>query len=755
MFKLPEKVKHEAKRYKESFEKFLAGELKDAFFKGIRVPWGNYSQRGGKFLMTRLRIPAGILTPPQLRAIGEAAQRFADGKLHITTRCDIQIHNVPWDNPVKILEYLQNFDLTPRGCGGNTIRGITCCYLSGVCPYEELEVYKMAWGITEYLLTLEDAYNLPRKFKIAFSGCGLDCAFAAVNDLGFVAEKTGFKVLVGGGMGAKSSVGKILHEKIEPQEVGYIVKAAINVFNKYGNRKNRHHNRLRFLIEDLGWEKFKDLYQQELKKVKEDEYLGLRTENALPLLPKIEGPLEIEKNEDPNFQAFLKYSVGQQKQKGYFFAKLRIPFGEITSYALVELAKLEESLPEIIFRTTPRQNIVITNVPYNKISWLYERLKGILSDFLYPETVLDVVSCKAATTCNLGICNAIALAPVVVDRLKKINMDLEKYSEVKININGCPNACGQHPIGTISFAGLAKKVHGHTVPFYRVYEGGKVAAENTRLAEELGMIPARAVPDLVQEYFKSEMKIPMRELIKKFAYVPSYEEDRSYYVDWGREEDFSLQGIGQGECGAGVIDMIESDLNSAKQSLAKALDKGLDLGEIKEALVYAARALLVVKGIDPKDEKEVISSFVEKFVREGIAHPDYQSLGRVYEDVLAGCIAKDQVFEYAQKFYEEVKNIYSLMDSSFNFQIRFAGKIREKEAVEGQTYDLRGTPCPINYVKAKIKLEGMAEGEVLNLYLDEGEPIANVPKSLESDGQEIVKIEKIENYYLVVVKKKV
>jgi sulfite reductase (ferredoxin) len=753
MFKLPRKVIDDGKKYKESFIKFSAGELKEAFFKGIRVPWGNYAQRGGQMLMSRLRLPAGIMTPGQLKAIGEAAQKFADGKLHLTTRQDIQIHNVPKEKPVAILEYLAGYDVSPRGGGGNTVRGITACYLSGICPHEKNEVYKLNWGLTEYFLSLDDSFNLPRKLKFALSGCGDDCASVGVNDLGFVAVGDGLKVLCGGGMGAKCAVGKVLHEKIDASEAGYVAKAVMNVFNKHGNRKNRHRNRLRFLIEDLGWEKFVELYREELKRVKDEEHIVLRVDElpALkPLTPYSPSPLLRGKGigDGGDYADFTKFSLGEQKQAGYYYIKLRVPFGEITADQLIRLAELGEEIPGVIFRATPRQNLIMTNVPFDKVSFAHDELKTILPDFLFAETILDVVSCKAATTCNLGICNAIALAPVVVEKLKSANLDLEKLKDVRIHLNGCSNSCGHHPLGTLSFSGAAKKVYNRTVPFYKVWTGGKANAENTKLAVEVGMVPARSVPDLVGEYFSSGQKTPLLELVKKYAHVPAYEDDRSYYVDSGRTEDFSMDGLGQGECGAGAIDMIESDLNSAKQSLAKT--------NIKEALVYAARALLVVRGVDPKDEKEAIAAFADKFIKGGICAPDFSDLEAIYKDVVAGSIAKDQAYDWAQKFYEEVKNIYGLMDSSFNFLVRFEGKDKEKEKekVAAEVYDLRGTPCPINYVKAKIRLEGMNVGDVLEILLDDGEPIRNVPKSLENDGQD-VKVEPIENYFKLVVRKKV
>ncbi|MCM8787413.1 MAG: nitrite/sulfite reductase, partial [Candidatus Omnitrophica bacterium] len=668
MFVLPQKIIDDIQNYKEKLNKFLSGEISSAFFRGIRVPWGYYTHRGGEVLMSRLRIPAGILTAEQLKAIAIAAKNFANGKLHITTRQDIQIHNVPYENSIKIIEYLKDFNISPRGGGGNTVRNITCCYLSGICPYERIEVYKITWGLTEYLLTLDESYNLPRKFKIAFSGCDKDCAFSAVNDVGFIAEDSGFKVLCGGGMGAKSSVGKVLVNKTE-ENIGYIVKSIMNVFNKYGDRKNRHHNRLRFLIQDIGWNKFVELFNQEFNKVKETEYINLRYAK-LPELEKLEFQKDIQQNfNDEHYNLFLKYNVREQKQAGYYYVQLRIPLGEIDSEELTLLSELKEIVPNIIFRTTQRQNLVISNVPYDKLYSLYEKLKNIFGkNFLYPETILDVVSCKAVTTCNLGICNAIALASEIINKLENINLDIDKLKEVKICLNGCPNACGQHPIGTISFCGLTRKVYNRSVPFYKVHLGGKIDKENTKLAEEIDIVPARVIPELICEfiltlqnklngdfykYILNEGKIYMTELIKKYSYIPPYEENKNYYIDFGKIEEFSLSGLSQGECGAGVIDMIEADLESAKQSLIKSKEKNLELTDTKEALIYSARALLVVKGVDPKSENEAISSFIDKFIKTGICNTDFANLNTIYQSIISNQIAKEEAYDYAQKFYQE------------------------------------------------------------------------------------------------------
>lgn len=774
MFKLPQKIKNDISNYQNNLNKYLSAELRDSFFRGIRVPWGNYSQRGGKLLMSRLRIPAGILIPRQLNAIGNAAKNYADGKLHITTRQDIQIHNVPYENSIKIIEYLKDFDISPRGGGGNTVRNITCCYLSGICSYEKIEVYRLVWGLSEYLLSLDEAYNLPRKFKCAFSGCSTDCSSSGVNDIGFIATDNGFKVIVGGGMGAKSAVGKVIHENLTQEEVGYVVKAVMSVFNKYGDRKNKHHNRLRFLIQDIGWEKFSSLYCHELDKVKNSEYIVLRTDNGLIELPKYELSSQGQDTEvfDDEYKLFIRYNLAKQKQEGYYYVSLCIPFGEIDSDTLIQLAGLGDNFPGINFRTTQRQNLIISNVPHEKVFTLYKKIREILKDYLYPDTILDITCCKAATTCNLGICNAMGLAPEIVKELKKLNLDIDKLKEIRININGCPNACAQHPIGTLSFSGLARKVYKRTVPFYRVYFGGIIDAENTKLAQEIGIIPARTIPRFVAEfvsilqnniaadinqYVSKEGAEILKNLITKYSFVPSYEEDRSYYVDFAKEEDFSLDGLSQGECGAGVIDMIESDLATAEQFLAKAKELNFSLDEINQALIHSARALLVVKGIDPKDEKQTISTFINKFIDTGICDPEFREIYRVYTEV--DKCSREEMWKYVQRFYDEIKNIYSLMDSSFNFPIRFEiGNISGKDVTVMDNigvYDLRGTPCPLNYVKAKLKLEELKIDDILQIYLDDGEPIQNVPKSLKEDGQEIIRIEQVNDYYNVIIRKKI
>lgn len=773
MFKLPNKILEGIKDYKNSLEEFLKGGINFARFTGIRVPWGIYSHRGGKVFMNRIRIPAGLIAPAQLKAIAYVAKTFGNGISHITTRQDIQVHAVKLEDTVKVIEYLKDYDLSPRGGGGNTVRNITSCVLSGVCKDELFEVRNYAVSLSEHLLGLDDSYNLPRKLKISFSGCEKDCAGCLVNDIGLLAEvkegKPGFKVFAGGGLGAEPRVGKLLEEFIPEEELGYCVSAVKKVFYKNGDRRNKHHNRLRFLIEDFGFDKFKKLYQDELMALKESEYINLRKiEFKYPESKEEESP-QVKEEE---FREFLKYSVKAQKQSGLVTIELRIPKGDILPEELEGLADLEKEFGAIEFRTSQSQNFFLCNIRKSQAHQAFLKIKKILKNFLYPSTLLDVVCCKGALTCNLGLCNSPGLTEEVEKVLKGRFTGRAAFKKIDIKINGCQNSCGQHPIGLIGLHGMVRRVSGRPVPFYKMLLGGRKALLNTRLAKDSGiLIPARNVPSFLRDfidrinkdigentdiykYIDEKGKNLADEIISKYSYVPAYQEDRSFYIDWGKTEDFSLEGLGPGECGAGVLDMIDADLSDARIALDKAKTGNYSMQEIRQAVFFSARSLLVVKGSDPRDGDKACVDFAEKFVKEKIAPDKFSELPQFYaslkDDLAPG--EKENKFLYAKEFFDTVGSLYKAMDPAFNFPKQKPSETKEPEE-KVSILDLKGVRCPMNYVQAKLYLENINAGEIVELCLDEGEPIQNVPASLKNDGQEILEIKKLDGFYKVKVKK--
>ncbi len=773
MFELPEKVRKEIEDYRKYLNDFLASKMNSDRFKGIRVPWGIYSHRGGKTFMIRIRIPGGWVGPHHLRAIAHMAQKYGNGIVHLTTRQDIQVHEVKIENTIEVIDYLKEVQLSPRGGGGNTVRNITSCPYSGICPEEFFDVKNDAISLSEYLLCQDTSYNLPRKFKIAFSGCAKDCAGCLANDLGFLAHnqnhQRGFKVYVGGGMGAEPRMGQLLEEFIPEEELGYCVEAIKNVFHWKGDRKNKHRNRLRFLIEKIGIAEFKDLYEKELHRLKENEKIILKNVTSDRKFLGVDG--ELHKIDDEEFKAFLEYNVRPQKQKGFSSVELRIPRGDIMAKGLSEIADLENHFKGIEFRTSFKQNIIICWVHHQDLYPLFLKLKGILKDFLYPNTLLDVVACKGALTCNLGLCNSPGLAKEIEEMIKSEFIGKGIFKDLEININGCPNACGQHPLGKLSFYGMVKRVDHRPVPFYKFLLGGKREAESPRLAQEIGALPARNVPNFLRLFLKKveemihekegaqgidgllrnqarEIAIP---ILKALSYVPGYSKNRDFYIDWGRTKEFSLEGLGPGECGAGVINMIESDLKEANRALEEAERESYSAKKIREAIFFSSRSLLVVKGQDPKNEDEALSLFRKKFVEEGIASDHYSNIEDIFKS-LHGELSmeeKREKFLYAKRFLLHIHQLYHEMDPSFNFP-------KKRERVEGPIahhLDLKGTGCPINYVKAKLFLENLNPGDVLEVFLDEGESINNVPQSLKNDGHEILDIERQDGFYRIVVRK--
>ena len=771
MFRLPKEVIEEIENYRKALREVQEGKIPSVRFRGIRVPWGIYSHRGGKVYMSRIRIPAGVLYPAQLKALAIASQKFGDGNLHITTRQDIQIHHVSLEKTIELIDYLKDFQLSPRGGGGNTVRNIIACPFAGICKDEVMDVRGYALGLSEYLLRQDTSFTLPRKFKIAFSGCAKDCAGVAVNDLGFLAVRVdgdiGFRVFTGGGMGAHSRVGKVLEDFISARDIGYTTVALKNLFYRMGDRRNKHRNRLRFLVEQIGFEEFRKYYQEEKENLREREYISLR---KIEFKERKEGSvLEEEKGKDEGFDEFLHYNLIPQKQEGFYILHLRIPRGDISSEKAIALAELEKDFPGIEFRTTQNQNLAICWVKGNEVYPLYLRIKDILDSFLYPDTLLDVVACKGALTCNLGLCNSPGLAEALEEMIGKKFLGSKIFPYLHIKINGCPNACGHHPVGDIGLNGVVRRVDNRPVPFYRLLLGGVKAADNTRLAEDTGLVPARNIPSFLEEFLEKLDSLTgngkvgeiLRDrgrelalsLLENYSYVPSYAEDRNFYIDWGRKEEFSLAGLGPGECGAGVIDMIESDLQEARIALERAMEKDYPVEEIRKALFSSARALLVVKGVDPRNEEEAIREFRNKFIHAGIASPEFDNLEQVFSSLKEGMgkEEREEIFLYAEKFTRHVEELYQKMDSSFNFPQYEKKEKKGEEKIH--LLDLKGTPCPLNYVKAKLVLENLSPGETLEILLDEGEPINNVPRSLEGDGYKILSIEKLDGIYRVLVKK--
>jgi len=487
VLRIPESVKEDTLNYRSQVKKYLDGQTTPIAFRAYRVPMGIYEQRTTGKYMVRIRIGAGLVLPFQLEQIAQLSKLYGNGILHVTTRQDIQIHEIKIEDTPAILEALLEAGLSSRGGGGNTVRNITACPEAGICPKEEFDVAPFAIATAEYLLQDRSSFNLPRKYKIAFSGCPKDCAFASVADLGFFAHNKdgvkGFAVYAAGGLGSNPAVAVKIEDFIEAGEIFEVAEAIKKLFDKHGDRTNKHKARLRYALARLGFEEFVKLYQKERTVLKVG---GL--------------PFEV-----PNIRDI---SSDYPATEDSVTIRLWLKNGDIPADDLFKVGQIAAKYGQGLVRTTQLQDILITGVPTEDVDKVNSELKN-LSINVFSNGGPKVVACAGASTCKLGLCLSRGLSDAISDKLGKTNL-----SDTVIRISGCPNSCGHHSIADIGFQGAAKRINGRLVPFYDVLAGAKIEEGNSHLAEKIGTVPAKRIPDLLTETLDGKT---LKTLIAKYG----------------------------------------------------------------------------------------------------------------------------------------------------------------------------------------------------------------------------------------------
>ena len=782
-WQLPPDLPDDLTAFAKNVGQFKAGTISPTQFQVFRVPQGVYEQRESGTYMLRVRFPAGVALPGQLRRLADVAETYGNGVLHVTTRQDIQIHRVLVEAIHPALVALAEAGLSTKGGGGNTVRNIVGCPHAGVCAQEVFDVTPHVLALTEFLLPDPQSFQLPRKYKIAFSGCAQDCSGGTVNDLGLIAKRRdgveGFSVWVGGGLGSSSRVAELLEEFVPVTEIPFVAEAVKRVFNTHGNRKDRRQARLRFLIRQIGLVAFRKLYLEQLALV-HSQRPGLPEPKPIhhPESKTVPAAGHAVPAHEPAYNRWLGSNAKEQKQPGYYRVELPLFLGDIPSAKLRALAAIVERHGEKLLRATQKQNFVLRWVRADELVQLHAELGPLGLGASLPAVLQNLVSCTGAANCRLGICLSRGLAQGVADALSQSSVDLHALGELKINISGCSNSCGRHPIADIGLHGAARRVEGRLVPHYALQFGGHVEEGKTVLATGHHTIPAHGVPAFLTDLLDAFARSPQRpdfaaflrsadclidELAAKHGQVPSFKEDRNFYYDWGAEEPFSLAGRGPGECGAGVLDLIEVDLKSAVEALQGK--------RFFSAASLAARALLVTRGEQAGNDREAFTLFQKHFIDADLVDPVVQPI------VTKGMQAAVQpnpadVFtgtaEETGAFVASVQGLFKSMDATLQLPKRTGAAAQQAApsansiqaatpapgaAVADIEKDFRGVVCPLNYVKTKMALAPMKPGQTLSVLLDE-QGARNVPESAEKDGHEIVVITKEGGHTRVIIRKK-
>ncbi len=769
-YQLPSNLEQEIDRLDNLIKKHKAGGISAKELKGYRVPFGIYGQREEGTFMMRIRCTGGVIKLNQLKEVAQIADKYASNKKHITTRQEIQLHYLKLDDLAGVMRQLKKIGLASRGGGGNTIRNLIIDEEAGIAEDEVFDVTPYAVALTTRLIAEEDSWTLPRKLKIAFSGSSKDRGFATIADLGFIAKvknnKKGFKVYVAGGFGSKAQLAKVLFDFVEQGQVYAVTRAVKSLFWKYGNRKNKHAARLRFLWQSLGEDEFRNKFEKEYKEVLEKNYSPLLVEPILNESVNIKVSPK-EPNDQQSYQFWFKRFAKLQKQKNLYSILLGIELGFIENKKAKKIAEFLANFGQNTIRLTKEQNFLIRNIPKEYLPNMFNFLKDIQSNFNRSVIYDRLISCAGASTCKLGICLSRGLARATMSNLLKSGLDLDALDDFKLNISGCPNSCGQHQTADLGFFGKALRKEGRLYPAYNVVAGATIKENGSQYARVITDINAKDLPEATVEFLRKYLEKAkqysnfkdyindggeeqLRKTFQKYKDIPSFEEDKNYYFDWGAEEVFSLAGRGMGECSAGLFDLIEVDLTNIKNTRNKLKRENQAEKEklISELIFYSARMLLITRGVEPKSGEEVYDNFRKHFIESGLVDESFKPVikSAQIKDYQYLVENQEKVFSLADR----VKFLYESMDKSFNFKI---GQYENKQKANLSS-DLRGVACPMNFVKTKIELSKLNKGEVLEVLLDPGEPIENVPASVKSEGHKIIQQEKIDNYWRVIIEKK-
>jgi sulfite reductase (ferredoxin) len=679
-FRVSDRIQAELDDFQNVIERFKSGAINEGQFRIIRVPMGVYEQRENGTYMLRVRFPAGGTTAAHLRRLGEVSAQFGNGLLHITTRQEFQIHRVPLEAILPALRSLANAGLSTKGGGGNTVRNITACVDSGVCRDQLFDVTPYAVATSERLLADPLSLQLPRKYKIAFAACAKDCAGATVHDVGFIARQQngvdGFAVYIAGGMGGKSRLSSLLHEFIPASDAFVVAEAIKRVFDKNGDRKNKHLARLRFLVEKIGLPTLRELYEKELAVLRASNPAALEL-RPWPQLATAPGNREIQSS-SVGFKEWFTHNVTPQKQPGFYLVQIPLTLGDIPASKTAALANILAAHGDNTLWATQSQNAGLRWITAAELPVVHLKLAAL--GLAEPEAPVlrNLVACAGASTCRLGICLSRGLAKAVRSELSASQLDLDSLGEFSIHISGCPNSCGRHPIGNLGFSGAARRVDGNLIPFYSVQLGGRLAEGKSRFGTNVGAVPAKNAPGFVRDLLAAWKKSPdaadfqqfmdhdgkkvAGEILAQHQAIPSIASRREFYYDWDANELFSLAGRGQGECSAGVFDLIEVDLANARESQ--------EAGRLYAATLAAARALLVVQRAQPKSDVETFALFQTHFIEAGLVEVALTSVIAAGARAAAGSNPAEQ-FAGASADVAALVAVVRLLHESLDSSLRF------------------------------------------------------------------------------------
>jgi sulfite reductase (ferredoxin) len=664
---IPPHVLEELAHYEQQIKDYRAGKVDETKMQKLRLHFGTYAQRQDGVQMQRIKIPGGFLTADQLVRLADAADRFGSGFMHFTTREDVQIYYVKLEEVPELLRFLAEAGITSREACGNTVRNITACYRSGTSADEAFNVLPYAEALFRYLVRNNYNQNLGRKFKIAFEGCAEDHSALRIHDIGLWAvsqthngeSRRGFQVYLGGGLGSSPQVAHLYTDFLLVEDLFNFVTATLRLFDRYGERKARMKARMKFLIESMGWDAFRSALDNERERVGE-----------VPLVPYLDHSREFIPNEatssralnvldqqayDSQFRSWVRDSVIKHHVDGFRGVHVRIKLGDLTADRARDLAGIGRRFSAGQLRISIEQNIYLPWVRETEVWNLYVTLKALSLADDGAATIADVTTCPGSDTCRLGIASAKGLGSALNDAF---NTSLSKYSELsrslRIKISGCPNGCAQHSIANIGFYAAALSHDDHTVPAHFLTVGGQSRGEQAQFGTLVGKFPAKncvkvtetllelynkaKLPDEEFNSFASRIGLEqLKAILSPHQAIPSFENDPSFYEDYGHEhESFAVRKGVKGECAGSTIAETVPTIDAAQEWLAQSeafiYHKEYEHAGLAayEAAAAAVRVPLYERLVDPFNAEEALWEFENLFVLSGETQGEWEHVSDLF-----------------------------------------------------------------------------------------------------------------------------
>ncbi|GAB4036840.1 nitrite reductase [Spirosoma gilvum] len=693
----------------QKISSFQQGDIADEAFRKFRLTRGVYGQRQPGVQMIRIKLPHGRITADQLVRIADLSDKFATGNLHATTRQDIQLHFVKLADSPQLWAELEDAGITLKEACGNTVRNVTGSARAGVDPDEPFDITPYAYSIFDYFLRNPICQDMGRKFKISVSSSEKDSAYGYMHDVGLVARiqdgKRGFKVMLGGGLGAQPFPAQTAFEFLEEDLAIPFIEGVIRVFDRYGERQKRHKARMKYLLNDIGLEELLRRIEAETPALRVKSFaVDTSAGNALfapEPAPRPDAPAPSLLPDNDVYGRWLKTNVFEQKQQGWYAVQLRVLLGDMHSDTARALAQVVKKYAADDIRVTVNQGYLLRFIKPEDLPAVYEALNTLgLADPGF-DTTADITTCPGTDTCNLAISSSYGITRALEQMMTNEFPELIYNNDIKIKISGCMNGCGQHSVGNIGYHGSSLKNGAYVLPALQVLLGGGFNGKGEGLiADKVIKIPAKRGPQSLRfllndyesnafdgeyysDYYARQGKNYFYQLLKPLADLKTLVD--SDYIDWDHTEQYVTE-VGIGECASVLIDLVATTLTEASEKLSWARE-ALTESRWADALYHGynvfitgAKAALMSRDIPTNTQHGIVSDFDKTFVGE----PDFHQEEGEFKALVFSINKQEASESFAIRFIAQAEAFLQTIQGYRETQIELEGAPELQELTQAQ-----------------------------------------------------------------------